>query len=95
MIKLATQVIRTCSKQQNTALTQTSLVKMMSKRSFSGKPAIDMRLKEIQPEERLAFINRTANLRQIFLRLPNDGLFPAIKAVEELTEADVPNLVKQ
>jgi len=31
--------------------------------SFSSKPAIDMRLKEIEPENRLAFINRSANLR--------------------------------
>jgi hypothetical protein len=53
-----------------------------------------MRLKEVEPENRLHFINKSANLRQIFYRLPNDGLFPAIKAVEELTETDVPHLVK-
>jgi hypothetical protein len=62
--------------------------------SFS-KPAIDMRLKEVEPENRLQFINQSTNLRQIFLRLPNDGLFPSIKAVEDLTESDVPKLVKQ
>ena len=61
----------------------------MTVRSFS-KPAIDMRLKEVEPENRLQFINRSTNLRQIFLRLPNDGLFPSIKAVEDLTETDVP-----
>jgi len=49
-----------------------------------------MRLREIQPENRLNFINQTTNLKQIFYRLPNDGLFPNIKAVEELTAADVP-----
>jgi len=49
-----------------------------------------MRLKEVEPENRLQFINRSTNLRQIFLRLPNDGLFPSIKAVEDLTESDVP-----
>lgn len=53
-----------------------------------------MRLKEVEPENRLQFINKSANLRQIFFRLPNDGLFPAIKPVEELTDSDVSNLVK-
>jgi len=54
-----------------------------------------MRLKEIEPENRLAFISRSTHLRQIFLRLPNDGLFPAMKAVEELTETDVPQLINK
>jgi hypothetical protein len=33
-------------------------------------------------------------LLQINKRLPNDGLFPPVKAIEELGEADVPLLVK-
>lgn len=29
------------------------------------------------------------------MRQPNDGLFPPVKAVEELTEIDIADLIKQ
>lgn len=64
-------------------------------RQFSGKMALDMRLKEVEPEERLEFVKRSSNLLQIFKRAPNDGLFPPIKPVEEMTHLDLPLLIKE
>ena len=43
--------------------------------------------------EELNFVKNQTNLRQIFLRKPADGLYPAIKPISEIEAPDVENLV--
>lgn len=50
-------------------------------RNFSAKPALDIKLKEVEPDNTLNFVKKSTNLRQIISRMPNDGLFPPVKAV--------------
>jgi hypothetical protein len=45
--------------------------------------------------KRLKFVESTPNLRQVFVREPNDGLFPKQKTISELTAEDVPQLIKK
>lgn len=53
------------------------------------------KLIEVEPDHQLTFVKRTPGLMQLKVRFPNDGLFPAIKAVEDMTVHDVPILIKQ
>ena len=41
----------------------------------------------------LDFVQRQANLRQVFLRDPADGLYPKMKSIDEMQAEDVPDLV--
>ena len=41
----------------------------------------------------LNFVQGQSNLRQVFMRAPNDGLFPKIKDVDEMGPEDVEVLV--
>ena len=61
-------------------------------RTFSA--ATKVKLVEVDAENRLDFIKRSSNLIQITGRTANDGLFPRIKPIEEMTELDVPLLIK-
>lgn len=62
---------------------------------FFARPLLDMRLKELEPEEQLTFVRSSPTLVQIKKRAANDGLFPPIKAVEDMTESDIPLLIKE
>ena len=47
-----------------------------------------------ETDNQLKFIRNTTNLRQVFIRAPEDGYFPAIKHVDEMEAEDVELLVK-
>ena len=61
-------------------------------RLFSTKPALHY--KEVEVDQRLSFVQKSTHLLQITRREPNDGLFPPMKAVEDLCADDVANLIK-
>lgn len=53
------------------------------------------KLYEVEPEQKLSFVKKSSGLMQLKCRFPNDGLFPPIKAVEDMIPSDVPGLIKQ
>jgi hypothetical protein len=56
----------------------------------SAKPAS-------QPKESievLEFVKNNKNLRQVFTRNAEDGLYPKIKAIKDLEATDIPELTK-
>ena len=55
-------------------------------------PAVE-ETEEIKEKE-LKFIKGESNLRQVFIRTPEDGFFPTIKHVDEMEADDVDLLVK-
>jgi hypothetical protein len=65
---------------------------IVTMRAFSA--VAKAKLVEVDADQRLEFIKRSSNLIQIIGRVPNDGLFPFIKPIEDLTEHDVPHLIK-
>ena len=57
------------------------------------KKLANERDKEDSRNEELEFVKKTGNLRQIFNREPDDGLYPAMKPVSEIEADDVEELV--
>lgn len=45
-------------------------------------------------ETNLNFVSGESNLRQVFMRSPEDGFFPLVKHIDEMEAADVEPLVK-
>ena len=42
----------------------------------------------------MKFVNSQGNLKQVFIRRPDDGLFPTIKHIDEMEAEDVGPLIK-
>ena len=47
-----------------------------------------------EESKQLKFVRSESNLRQVFIRQPNDGLFPMIKAIDKMEAEDVEILIK-
>jgi len=45
-------------------------------------------------DDELRFVKDQNNLRQVFLRAPNDGLYPLVKHEDEMIAQDVEPLIK-
>ena len=45
-------------------------------------------------EQSLKFVRGEGNLKQVFHRQPDDGLFPTIKHIDEMEACDVELLIK-
>jgi len=45
-------------------------------------------------DDELRFVKDQNNLRQVFLRAPNDGLYPLVKHEDEMIVEDVEPLIK-
>ena len=47
-----------------------------------------------EESKQLKFVRSESNLRQVFIREPDDGLFPMIKAIDKMEAEDVEILIK-
>ena len=82
-------------------LAVSALVPATTRRFCSAKPITVTELKKLANErdreekrsEELEFVKKTGNLRQIFHRQPDDGLYPAVKPLSEIEADDVEELV--
>lgn len=69
---------------------------------YSAKPApiqqtLDDNTESTETEKtetNLNFVSGESNLRQVFMRSPEDGFFPLVKHIDEMEAADVEPLVK-